>query len=106
MFKKFPILAVLLVSTCVTPAYASPTMYDQSVCGSRADFLEKLSKNYNEVPRHLGLASNGSVLEVVVNSKTRTWTIVVTMPNGTTCMVASGDSWEDVPQIFEEGSGI
>ena len=41
----------------------------------------------------MGLAANGSVLEVLA-SKDGTWTILITSPNGTSCVVAVGDSWE------------
>ena len=69
----------------------------QTVCGARTNFLANLGQKYAEAPTALGLASNGSVLEVLT-SKKGSWTIIVTAPNGTTCMVASGESWELLPQ--------
>tara|TARA_Y100000031_G_C8177535_1_gene364822 strand:+ start:176 stop:370 length:195 start_codon:yes stop_codon:yes gene_type:complete len=39
------------------------------------------------------LASSGAVLEVLA-SKGGTWTILVTQPNGTSCVVATGEAWQ------------
>jgi len=42
----------------------------------------------------MGLASSGSVVEVLTNEKGASWSIIVTMPTGVTCLVASGEGWE------------
>ena len=68
----------------------------QAICGLRQTFLDSLAKNYAEHPRHIGMAENGSVVEVLV-SKNGGWTILVTQPSGKTCMVAVGKSWETLP---------
>ena len=70
----------------------------QTMCNKRDVFLDSLKKGYSEAPAAMGLVSNGSVLEVLT-SKKGTWTIIVTMPNGTSCVVASGDAWEDIERI-------
>jgi hypothetical protein len=41
----------------------------------------------------MGLAASGSIVEILV-SQTGSWTILVTSPNGTSCVVAVGDYWE------------
>ena len=41
----------------------------------------------------MGLTDKGAVLEEYA-SKTGSWTFLVTMPSGLTCVVASGQSWE------------
>ena len=38
----------------------------------------------------LGLASNGGLLEVLTSGNGGTWTIILTMPNGVSCLVAAG----------------
>ncbi len=79
-------LAVLSFSTAVSA---------QAICNSRSNFLDNLGKRYAESPTAIGLVSNGSVLEVL-SSENGSWTIIITQPNGTTCMVASGESWETI----------
>lgn len=63
------------------------------VCGERDTFLVRLGKAYAERPIAMGLTSAGSVMEMLT-SNTGTWTILITYPNGITCMIAAGDSWE------------
>lgn len=72
---------------------AGPVQAQQQSCANRADFLKHLSTNFKEAPVAMGLTANGGVLEVIA-SKDGSWTIIVTMPNGPTCGVASGQSWE------------
>ncbi len=63
-------------------------------CGARASVLEKLTQKYGEARRGIGLAANNSVIEVFASETTGTWTITVTTPNGTTCLIASGQAYE------------
>ena len=86
------IAAVLIATSLALPASA------QSVCGERNKFLEHLGSNFQEGPIAMGLVSDGSVLEVL-SSKKGSWTIIVTRPDGKSCVVAAGESWEDVPLL-------
>ena len=52
----------------------------------------------------MGVTASGRVLEVVV-SEEGTWTIIITMPNGLACGIASGDSWEAVLAPIAKGPG-
>ncbi len=89
MIRKIVILASIL-SVLSLPAMA------QVVCSERGKFLERLASGYEETPVAMGLASNGSVVEVFA-SESGSWTIIVTTPAGRSCVVASGEAWEDVP---------
>jgi hypothetical protein len=44
------------------------------------------------------LTANGGLLEVVASAD-GSWTIIVTMPNGMSCGVASGMSWESTAEM-------
>ncbi len=68
----------------------------QQMCGERSEALVRLENGYSEVPAAMGLASNGSVVEVFA-SESGTFTIIITQPNGISCMMVSGESWEDLP---------
>ena len=65
----------------------------QSLCGQRADMLNGLGGIYTETPSAMGL-SNGGVVEVLTSPEGETWTIIVTLPNGTSCLIAAGENWE------------
>ncbi|MBC8267681.1 MAG: hypothetical protein H8E36_02940 [Rhodospirillaceae bacterium] len=87
----FVLIAALIVFN------ALPTIGQaQTVCGSRAEFVKKLQKGYAEKPVSVGLASNGSMIEIFA-SENGTFSIVITQPSGNTCLVAAGDNWQSAP---------
>ncbi len=86
--------SLLALSTAALPTTASA----ERVCGARSLFLAKLGERYSESPTAIGIASNGSVLEVL-SSKSGSWSIITTAPDGRTCLLASGDSWETLPLV-------
>lgn len=86
-----------IMLAAVATALALPATA-QTVCGEREKFIDHLSASYKEAPAAIGLASNGNVLEVLT-SHGGTWTIIVTRPNGMSCVVASGEAWEDLPKL-------
>lgn len=68
-------------------------------CLKRADLLQHLSKRYQEAPAAVGLADNGALLEVFASKAGETWTVTVTMPNGISCLIATGQQWQDLPRV-------
>jgi hypothetical protein len=73
---------------------AGGTAEAQQACGAREMVLKRLAEGYGESRRSVGLGANNAVIEVFASDETGTWTITVTMPNGTTCLVASGQAFE------------
>ncbi|MGC1487338.1 MAG: hypothetical protein WA784_06070 [Albidovulum sp.] len=68
-------------------------------CAARDAVLARLAETYGETRRSLGVAANSAVVEVFASDQTGTWTITVTAPNGITCLVASGDSFETMVEM-------
>jgi hypothetical protein len=87
----------ILTAAVVGALISLPTLA-QTVCGERGDFLGHLSNSYHERPVAMGLVSNGALLEVLASDK-GSWTIIVTRPDGTSCVVAAGEAWEDLPRL-------
>lgn len=90
-------IATLLMAAFATLVLATPGQA-QSICGERSRFLDQLGQNYGEHVAAVGLVSNGTVLELTT-SETGSWTILITQPNGVSCVVATGDSWESLPKV-------
>lgn len=67
-------------------------------CGERGAIVERLQTKYGETRQSVGLAPNNGVVETFASSDTGTWTIVITMPNGMTCLVAAGEAFEAVDE--------
>ena len=66
-------------------------------CLLRDDALRILKDKYSEDPVAVGLANNGGLLEILASKDGATWTILVTAPGGSTCMVSAGENWRLVP---------
>lgn len=75
---------------------AQPT---ESVCAEREALMTSLSREYSEAPNAVGLANNGSVVELLTSRDGRTWTLLMTRPDGTSCVVAAGEAWDQMPQV-------
>ena len=67
----------------------------QGICDRRDVIVSKLAARYGEVQVATGLAGP-LVMEIWANCQTRSWSILKTYPNGTTCMMAAGSNWQGV----------
>lgn len=74
-------------------------------CGQRDFVLERLADRYGESRQSIGLGADNQVVEVFASLETGTWTITVTSPAGTTCLVASGQSFETLSEAAAVPSG-
>jgi hypothetical protein len=75
-----------------------------SPCKKYEQMSETLERQYAEVPVGGGLASTGKLVQVFAAKDGATWTVVLTQPNGMSCIVASGRYWQaatpkDGPQV-------
>ena len=43
------------------------------------------------------VANNGGLVELLTTQSGTTWTLIITLPNGMTCLLAAGEDWEAVP---------
>ena len=75
----------------------APAALAQPVCGSHQSISENLKKSYTEAPVSMGLTASGGIIEVFA-SQEGTWTMVITQPNGTSCLIAVGQDWENLPK--------
>ena len=69
----------------------------QATCAKHGDVSSQLKKNYAEIPVSVGLASNGTVVQVFASDQ-GSFTIVMVRPDGLTCLVAAGEGWEALPK--------
>ncbi len=91
-FALFAFAAAFLLATAAPAALADGT--NSAPCGKREEMLSHLSQKYSEQPVAMGLATNGSLVEVLSSKAGGSFTIVYTMPNGVTCLMAAGSNWE------------
>ena len=67
-------------------------------CAPRETVIERLAEGYGESRQSIGLGGQGHVIETFASTETGTWTITVTLPNGLTCLVASGQAYESLAE--------
>lgn len=79
----------------------------QTVCAAREAVVSALATRFGETVSATGVDRNGNLLEVF-SSAGGSWTIVLTIPGGPTCLVSSGDGWwqavERAPVVEGHGS--
>lgn len=69
----------------------------QSRCGPRQAILDIAFDQYDERPVAMALASGGALLEVLAAPDGRTFTMLHTDPEGISCILSAGGSWQVKP---------
>ena len=87
-----PWATVAAATVCATATQAQP------VCKPRAEMIEILARKFREHQRMFGLQNDRRVLELYASAD-GTWTAILSMPNGTSCVVAAGEAWTVLPPI-------
>jgi thymidylate kinase len=99
MFKRSAAVCAFALLAFSAPAETVEEAV-KSNCDSRETVLAFLSDRYAEAPVAMGVARNGGLVEVLTSGAGgSTFTIIVTTPDGRTCMVAAGDGWESLPPL-------
>lgn len=92
MLTGFAAAGMLLLS-------ASTASYAQEICGPRDHALGQLEKRHSEKVFGRGLTPNGKAMLELFVSKSGSWTVLMSHPNGRSCFVAAGDSWHAVKPV-------
>ena len=71
----------------------SPAAGQGIACIDRDAVIEQLDRKYQEAPVAVGITNSGDLVEVLTTSDGSTWTIIVTTPQGMSCLVAAGEGW-------------
>ena len=68
----------------------------QTICGARESLVERLEVRFKESETAFGITGNGMVAELFVSAE-GSWTLVLTRPDGISCLMAAGQNWEMLP---------
>ena len=91
-FKSFVVASAALLIPTVAAA--------QQQCAPRPVVIERLATAFGETRQSVGLAQGNRVIEVFASTQSGSWTITVTMPDGTMCLVAAGTAYETVAEAL------
>lgn len=94
--KNFTVLAVT-ASILISP-FGAQSAAAQALCAGRDELVADLERKFAEVPESMGLSGNGKLFELFSSRDGATWTLVLSDPNGTSCIVAAGKAWLRLPE--------
>lgn len=92
-------IASLTIAIVLTPVAAQA----QQLCADRTTITDRLKTNYGESFTGGGVRNSESVFEVWMSEEKGTWTILMTMPNGKSCVMAAGTDWLDARPAMPAG---
>lgn len=78
---------------------ASPAIAQQ--CGETALAYENLTNTYGEQRLVYGYTESGAIMEFWLSRESNSWTVIATFPDGTSCLVASGEDWGNDPAVLQ-----
>ncbi len=70
--------------------------WGQTPCDQRVDIVKHLADKYGETLRVRGITLNSRVMELFASDK-GTWTIIISYPNGWSCMTQNGEGFTLMP---------
>lgn len=98
------ILTILATAAATLAPVAAPA--GARNCGDRQAIVQRLQDFYGESRTGAGLSNgNASMIEIFASHQTGTWTILLTRPDGQSCLVAAGDSWQGGLENLTAGRG-
>lgn len=97
----FRFIKTALLATALTAvAAATSGAQAQGPCLPHEDAVSKLAQSYGEQKVGLGMGPNGGMVYELYVGESGSWTILVTRPNGVSCIAASGDNWMTTPMLI------
>jgi len=77
---------------------------DVLACAERQVVIDRLESHFGETRQSIGLGRGDRVVELFASTETGSWTIIVTRPDGLTCLLATGEAFEDI--IVPQGDPV
>lgn len=95
-------LLLTLTSGLSFLALTAPQLAAQNArnCADRDQVIERLADKYGESRQALGLGAQGAMVEIFASDDSGSWTITMTMPNGATCLMATGQAFEKLAEVL------
>ena len=102
MFKRTISAALIFGAAALAPPANAQAVQN---CMARANLVEALASKYKEGLVGGGLQNEQQLLEVWSSDETGSFTVLVTRPDGISCIVAAGRNWV-APVLQDDPGGI
>ncbi len=104
MFKRIVTAAALIFGMAALAPPLSTSVEASAVCAPRETVIEQLSSKFGEIKIGSGLQGQKAIYEVWTSEMTGSWTILLTQPNGVTCIMATGEIWLEAVEKLGPGA--
>lgn len=85
-------------------AFSAQSAQAQSMCNNRDVFVDQLASKYKEEIAARGLQSSERLLEIFASKETGSFTVLLTRPDGISCVLATGTNWTEAgPAVIQSG---
>ncbi|SFN43855.1 hypothetical protein SAMN04487859_102208 [Roseovarius lutimaris] len=101
MFKRLCSTALIFGAAALAPP--QPAAAQGLSCLPRDALVERLEGRYREHLAGGGLQNAQQLLEVWTSAETGTFTVFITRPDGVSCIVATGQHWNEATQTRLDG---
>ncbi len=116
-FRAAAFLAFALLAAGVLPLGAGPpgslalgpgpaaAQGAPAICTARDGLLSQLERKYGEVPVAIGVTggvAGGQLVELLTAKDGMTWTLILTSPQGRSCLIASGEGWRPLAPLSND----
>ncbi|PHQ98458.1 MAG: hypothetical protein COB40_00065 [Marinosulfonomonas sp.] len=100
MFKRVVTSALIFGAAALAPP---ANAQQHTKCLDRDTMVQILETRYNETLSSVGLQGSSQLLEIWRSEASGSFTVLITNPEGTSCIVASGQNWLTFESIEKVG---
>ena len=79
-----------LIFIGIAPPVQAQAAYFTGFCADRDDAVKRLQQRYGERQVAVGLTSRGALLELLATRTGSSWSVLMTNPNGRSCLIVFG----------------
>ena len=83
----------LLAATIALTASGAAAQTQMS-CSQHSKVVGQFANSYQEIPVAGGLTEDGRLIEVLSTGDGKTWTIIISKPDGESCVMMAGEGWK------------
>lgn len=84
-----------VITAGIALAYHTSADAQRMICEDRDRLIDILGERFEETQRAFGLQNDGRVFELYA-SPDGSWSALITMPDGRSCLIAAGEAWTTV----------